>query len=165
MRLSRSKKTGGSKGYAFVEFKDAGDTKIVAEAMDKYLLAGKQLVVKQLPTDKVHSRMWKGANEKFSTFPFRKQHAERVNKPKSQAAQKVTNERLTKKEGKKRKQLAALGIDFVFPGYAAMMKVGEGHSDEVYLPPFLSLLLLTASHPSIKSDPEGARRGKRCCRR
>jgi RNA recognition motif-containing protein len=33
LRLSRSKKTGGSKGYAFIEFKDAADAKIVAEAM------------------------------------------------------------------------------------------------------------------------------------
>ncbi len=33
VRLSRSKKTGGSKGYAFIEFKDAADTKIVAESM------------------------------------------------------------------------------------------------------------------------------------
>ena len=80
VRLSRSKKTGGSKGYAFIEFKDAADTKIVAESMDKYLLAGKQLVVKQLPVAKLHKNMWKGADEKFRIFPLRKQHAERVNK-------------------------------------------------------------------------------------
>jgi nucleolar protein 15 len=80
LRLSRSKKTGGSKGYAFIEFQTAEDTKIVAESMDKYLLAGKQLVVKQLPVSKLHSSMWKGADEKFSTYNFRQQHADRVNK-------------------------------------------------------------------------------------
>jgi len=37
-------------------------------------------VVKQLPTSKVHKRMFQGAGEKFRSFPMRQQHADRVNK-------------------------------------------------------------------------------------
>ena len=33
LRLSRSKKTGGSKGYAFIEFRDIDDARVVADAM------------------------------------------------------------------------------------------------------------------------------------
>ena len=104
LRLSRSKKTGGSKGYAFIDFRDVDDARVVADAMvrysmqfarffcfashlpslvraqDTYLLAGKQLVVKQLPNAKVHKRMWEGANEKFRPFPWREHERERHNK-------------------------------------------------------------------------------------
>lgn len=44
VRLSRSKRTGGSKGYGFVEFGDANVARIAAATMDKYLMAGRQLV-------------------------------------------------------------------------------------------------------------------------
>jgi hypothetical protein len=47
---------------------------------DNYLLAGKQLVVKQLPLAQVHPHMFKGANQKFHIYPTRQQHADKVNK-------------------------------------------------------------------------------------
>ena len=112
LRLSRSKKTGGSKGYAFIEFRDEDDARIVADAMvsfpvvgaahaaqstlvallpralmlrcrgtqDKYLLAGKQLVVKQLPKSQVHDRIWQGADEVFRKFDWRAQARQQHNK-------------------------------------------------------------------------------------
>jgi nucleolar protein 15 len=43
MRVSRSKKTGRSKGYAFLEFEDKEVAKIAVGAMDKYLMFGKQI--------------------------------------------------------------------------------------------------------------------------
>jgi len=130
VRLSRSKKTGGSKGYGFLEFKDAAVTKIVAESMDQYLLAGKQLVVKQLPHKQLHAKMWDGANQKFKAYPLRKQHAERVNKTKTVAAQNAVNERLCKKERKKRKQLAELGIEYDFPGYSSFLERRGGEVND-----------------------------------
>ena len=109
LRLSRSKKTGGSRGYAFIEFKSIEDARIVADCMDNYFLGGKALVVKQLPSSKVHSRMWKGANKEFRKFDLRAHHAERVNRPKTAAAQAKANRRLLKKETRKREKLKALG--------------------------------------------------------
>uniref|UniRef100_A0A8C8DR17 RRM domain-containing protein n=1 Tax=Oryzias sinensis TaxID=183150 RepID=A0A8C8DR17_9TELE len=41
LRLSRSKKTGGSKGFAFVEFECEEVAKIVAETMNNYLMGEK----------------------------------------------------------------------------------------------------------------------------
>lgn len=43
LRLARSKKSGKSKGFAFIEFKVPEVAKIVAETMDRYLM-GKRLL-------------------------------------------------------------------------------------------------------------------------
>ena len=43
LRVSRSKKTGRSKGYAFLEFQDKEVANIAVGAMDKYLMFGRQI--------------------------------------------------------------------------------------------------------------------------
>lgn len=48
LRLSRNKKTGASKHYAFIEFESEDVAKIVAETMDNYLLFGKLLQCKYI---------------------------------------------------------------------------------------------------------------------
>jgi nucleolar protein 15 len=110
---------------------------------DKYLLSGKQLVVKHLPSSKVHANLFKGSATKFKAFPLRSQHADRVNKVKSNnfpftpqstsvsliflvkaksvEQQDAAFERLTKKERKKRKTLASVGIEYDFPGYSSSL--------------------------------------------
>ncbi|CAE7467805.1 nifk [Symbiodinium sp. CCMP2456] len=60
LRLSRSKKTGGSKGYAFIEFKEESVAKIVASTMNKYLLFDKSLVCEFLPKEKCHKKLFAG---------------------------------------------------------------------------------------------------------
>jgi len=60
MRLSRSKKTGGSKGYAFIEFQEESVAKIVAQTMNKYLLFEKTLVCEFMPKEKCHKELFKG---------------------------------------------------------------------------------------------------------
>ena len=53
VRLSRSSKTGNSKGYAFVEFADEDVAKIVAETMQSYLLYGRLLQCHLVDPEKV----------------------------------------------------------------------------------------------------------------
>eukprot|EP00741_Cyanophora_paradoxa_P008412 tig00000137_g8139.t1 len=65
LRLSRSKKTGKSRGFAFVEFASAEVARIVAETMDKYLLFGRLLTAKLVPPERVHPKTFVGANRKF----------------------------------------------------------------------------------------------------
>merc|ERR1712137_813000 len=60
LRLSRNKKTGKSKHYAFIEFKEEEVADIVVDAMDGYLLFGHILQVKRIEPDKVHPKIWKG---------------------------------------------------------------------------------------------------------
>ncbi|KAL1773776.1 MKI67 FHA domain-interacting nucleolar phosphoprotein, partial [Sigmodon hispidus] len=51
-RLSRSKRTGKSKGYGFVEFQCVNVVKIVAETMDNYLFGERLLMCKFMPPEK-----------------------------------------------------------------------------------------------------------------
>src|SRR5690606_5121680 len=79
LRMSRNKKTGASKHYAFVEFALADVAKIVAETMNNYLIFGHLLQCKLVPSEKLHPEMFKGANRKFAKVPTRKIAVKRYN--------------------------------------------------------------------------------------
>ena len=76
LRLSRNKKTGRSKHYAYVEFKHPEVAAIVAESMDNYLLFESVLKVRLLSPEECHPELWKGANRKFKTVPWRRRAAD-----------------------------------------------------------------------------------------
>ncbi|KAL8287100.1 hypothetical protein RQP46_004106 [Phenoliferia psychrophenolica] len=118
LRLSRNKATGASKHYAFIEFAYASVAAIVQETMDNYLLSGHILVCKVVPDDEMHPKLWIGANRKFRPVP--KARADRVRReaPKTDAQKETLKQKLLRRELAKREQLAALGIDYDFKGYA-----------------------------------------------
>ncbi|CAK9070105.1 unnamed protein product [Durusdinium trenchii] len=73
-RLSRSPKTGGSKGFGFIEFRQESVAKIVAQTMNKYLLGDRSLVCKFKPKDECHPKMFKGWRRKpFDPRPRRRE--------------------------------------------------------------------------------------------
>lgn len=72
LRLSRNKKTGASKHYAFVEFASGEVADIVARTMDNYLLFGHILKCKIIPEDQVHPNLFKGAGQRFKVDPRNK---------------------------------------------------------------------------------------------
>ena len=72
LRLSRNRKTGRSKHFAFIEFKDAAVARIVAETMDNYLLLNHMLQCKVVPNDQLHVDTFKGADRKFKVIPTQK---------------------------------------------------------------------------------------------
>lgn len=119
VRLSRSKKTARSKGYAFVEFASDEVAKIVAETMHNYMMFGRLLKCKVIPNDKVHPRLWKGSNRKFRFIPRQKNEIKKQNKPKTDEEHQKQVSNILKKENKKRKKMKDLGIDYDFPGYAS----------------------------------------------
>ncbi|GAA5852427.1 hypothetical protein JCM9279_001198 [Rhodotorula babjevae] len=130
LRLSRNKQTGASKHYAFIEFKYASVAQIVHETMDNYLLAGHILVCKVVPDDEVHPKLWVGANRKFRVVPKARKDAARRAAPKSDAQQDKVKQRLLKTDDKKRKQLADLGIEYEFAGYAGKEVADAGADDK-----------------------------------
>ncbi|KAK9367328.1 hypothetical protein V1509DRAFT_626990 [Lipomyces kononenkoae] len=115
LRLSRNKKSGASKHYAFIEFASAEVAKIVADTMNNYLLYGHLLKVSVVPENQVHEKMFVGSNRKFKRIP-------RAKLAKHLYDKKRTNEELEKlvaRENKRRKdkqeKLNALGMDYSIP--------------------------------------------------
>ncbi|ORX82090.1 RNA-binding domain-containing protein [Basidiobolus meristosporus CBS 931.73] len=122
LRLSRNKKTGKSKHYAFIEFKSMDVAEIVAETMNNYLLYGHLLKCKVIPEDKLHPKLFDGANKKFKVIPWNKIAREEHNKPKTRESRNRVVKKLLKKEAKTRAKLQELGIDYDFPGYTGDVK-------------------------------------------
>lgn len=58
VKVSRSAKTGKSKGYAFIEFAFNDVAKIVAETMNNYLMFERLVKAQYIPPEKVHSKMF-----------------------------------------------------------------------------------------------------------
>uniref|UniRef100_A0A3B3CH06 Nucleolar protein interacting with the FHA domain of MKI67 n=1 Tax=Oryzias melastigma TaxID=30732 RepID=A0A3B3CH06_ORYME len=117
LRLSRSKKTGGSKGFAFVEFECEDVARIVAETMNNYLMGEKLLKCHMVPAEKVHEKLFVGSQRNFRkpshpavTRYNRKRSAEQVAK---------MTERLLRKEAKLRQKLKAHGMEYDFPGFTS----------------------------------------------
>ncbi|XP_028587455.1 MKI67 FHA domain-interacting nucleolar phosphoprotein [Podarcis muralis] len=119
LRLSRSKKTGGSKGYAFVEFEYDEVAKIVADTMNNYLFGERLLKCQFMPPERVRENLFKGSEKIFSkpSYPAVK----RYNRRRTTQEKAKMVQRLLKKERLLRKRLAKKGIDYDFPGFAAEM--------------------------------------------
>ena len=116
LRLSRNKKTGRSRHFAFIEFADRSVAAVVAETMHNYLLCNKLLVCKVVDADKLHEKTWVGANKKFQRVPWRSIARKRHNQERTATQQRRRQEKLVKKEQRKRQQLSKLGIEYEFAG-------------------------------------------------
>lgn len=118
LRLSRNKKTGASKHYAFIEFESEDVAQIVTETMDNYLLFGKLLKCKLIPSEKVHEKLFVGANKVYKPLNTALTHRQSLNKPKTSEQLAVKHAKLIKDEQQKREKLKAAGIDYDFPSCA-----------------------------------------------
>ncbi|EHK18266.1 uncharacterized protein TRIVIDRAFT_213890 [Trichoderma virens Gv29-8] len=115
LRLSRNKKTGASKHFAFVEFTEASTAEIVSKTMDNYLLFGHILKCKILSKEQVHDDLFKGANRRFKKVPWNKMAGIQLEKPLTESTweAKVAKERDNR--AKKAAKLKELGYDFEAP--------------------------------------------------
>ncbi len=62
--MSRNKKTGNARGYAFMEFQHAEVAAVAADAMNGYFMFTRQLVCRVLREDEVHPLLFKNGNRK-----------------------------------------------------------------------------------------------------
>uniref|UniRef100_A0A8B9CJJ1 Nucleolar protein interacting with the FHA domain of MKI67 n=1 Tax=Anser brachyrhynchus TaxID=132585 RepID=A0A8B9CJJ1_9AVES len=115
LRLSRSKKTGGSKGYGFIEFESDDVAKIVADTMNNYLFSERLLKCHFMPPEKVHEDLFKNSERMFRKPS--QPAVRRYNKVRSLAEKARMAKRLLRKENRLRKRLAERGIKYSFPGF------------------------------------------------
>ncbi|KAM9694987.1 LOW QUALITY PROTEIN: MKI67 FHA domain-interacting nucleolar phosphoprotein-like [Trichechus inunguis] len=123
LKLSRSKKTGNSKGYAFVEFESDDVAKIVAETMNTYLFGERLLKCDFMPPEKVHEELFKNWDVPFSkpSLPAVKRYDKKRTLP-----DKLWMEKRFKNEEKLlRKKLAKKGIVYNFPSLILPKKKKE----------------------------------------
>lgn len=116
LRLSRSKKTGRSRGYAFIEFADKDVAMTAANAMDGYLMHGCRLVAKFVPDEKVHPDTFKPSVRKIRSVKWsmieRRALISRSKDPKKVAQR---SKGIKKSLEKKKERLAQLKINYKFP--------------------------------------------------
>eukprot|EP00116_Pleurobrachia_bachei_P008509 sb/3468771/ len=136
LRISRSKKTSESKGYAFILFENEEVARIVAKTMHDYILCGRLLksaaalglvvlvalschtvFCQFIPMDKVHKDTFKGSNRTFKKIDWQAKNKVVRNKVKTVEEQQSAVKRLLKAEKNRRRKITALGIDYQFPGY------------------------------------------------
>jgi len=110
LRLARSKKTGKSKGYAYIEFQHKEVAKLVAETMNNYLMFTRILKCDFVPYEDLHEKAFVGCHRHFQKPKTRKLAIMRYNRRKINKAkvEKVA----TAKKDKLTAALAKLGVTY-----------------------------------------------------
>ncbi|ODV90496.1 hypothetical protein CANCADRAFT_16182, partial [Tortispora caseinolytica NRRL Y-17796] len=111
LRLSRNKRTGRSKHYAYIEFEEPEVAEIVADTMNNYLLFGHILKVIQLSVSQVHPQLFDGANRKFKAIPWAKIAKQKNDNP-TEEQESHRKQKAADRQKKKNKQLKKLNIDY-----------------------------------------------------
>ena len=114
VRLSRVKKTGKPKSYAFLEFANPAVAAIAADAMDGYLMFSQRLSVKVLAPEAVHPTLFKGANRVFTKVPWRQLEAKRANKKLTPEGAAKRRARAAKADAKRAERIEKSGIDYKY---------------------------------------------------
>jgi nucleolar protein 15 len=118
LKLVRSKKTGGSRGHAFLKFETSEIAEVVASAIDGYFLQERQLVCHIVPQNKIHSGLFalpkrksqKGTGEETDTEG--NDEAETMPEPEALTEKKLA--KVTRFQTRKQSRLQELGIEFNF---------------------------------------------------
>ncbi|XP_038058243.1 MKI67 FHA domain-interacting nucleolar phosphoprotein-like [Patiria miniata] len=119
LKLWRSKKSGKSRGFAYIEFEYADVAKIVADTMNNYLMFQKLLKCKFIPNGEVCGGAFRNAERRFVKPYHRKLAKERHNSllTANEARIVKSQQRLVQMEGRRKKKMAKLGIECNLPGY------------------------------------------------
>lgn len=129
LRLSRSKKTGRSRHFAFIEFADRGVAEIVARTMHNYLLAAHLLQVILLTPEEVAAKggkdIFKGAGKKFKAVPWAQIAKDRVESPKTKEQWEALQKRETKRRSAQSEKIKAAGIDYEYAPQSKKAKSGQ----------------------------------------
>ncbi|KAI5970159.1 NOP15 [Candida margitis] len=108
--LSRNKKTGKSKHFAYIEFESVEVAKIAAETMNNYLLFGH--LIKCEYVENPHKDVFKNANRKFKVVPIHKIVKDKHDKPKTKQEWDIIVKKFEESKRNKVEELKSKGIDY-----------------------------------------------------
>ncbi|CZS90569.1 uncharacterized protein RAG0_01603 [Rhynchosporium agropyri] len=130
LRLSRNKKSGASKHFAWIQFESADVADIVAKTMDNYMMFSHLLKVKLIPDDQVNPDWFKGANKRFKRVPWNKMEGRKLEQPKSEGDWNAKNDLESKKREKKAAKLKEIGYEFTAPKLKSATGVAKPKAPE-----------------------------------
>jgi len=116
--VPRSKKSGRTKGFAFVEFEDREVAEIASKTMNNYILFDRVLKCAVVEDTSKYNVIFMKCKRKFKFFDKYQNYVQQKNKLKTHDETKKHITQLLEKEEVKRKKLAEMGIKFDFPGFA-----------------------------------------------
>ncbi|XP_041459023.1 MKI67 FHA domain-interacting nucleolar phosphoprotein-like [Lytechinus variegatus] len=168
LRLSRSKKSGRSKGYAYIEFEYDEVAKVVTETMHNYLMYQKLLKCFYVPKDKLHPDTFKGCFHHFKSPRRREIAASRNNSLLESGKDHILESQKRRVRGlnKKQKKLQELGIDFKIEGVDSEWKrLQESLPPAPKLVPPVKASKVTAKPPSRSRKPAAKQEQKENAKR
>lgn len=158
LRLSRSAKTGGSRGYAFVEFLSEDVAKIVADTMDGYLFFNKILKCSVLPKEQIHEGLFKHFRY---PFPLRKEVVRTVhNRHRNANTEKKSAQRRLVALERTKARLRKMGVrcDFVPEVPSALLEPLESSTASLTDNSGFPLVVDSSDDSITIKTPVGARR-------
>jgi len=111
LRLARSKRTGASKGYAYIEFKHKLAAKVVVETMDGYPMFMRKLKCEMVDVATLTGDVFKGHDKHFAKNTTQGKSIMMVNKPKTDLQMYRSLKKKEKKSKQLQEKLNELGID------------------------------------------------------
>jgi nucleolar protein 15 len=115
LKLVRSKKTGGSRGHAFIRFETSDIAEVVASAIDGYFLQERQLVCHIVPQNKIHAGLFSVPKRKAQDATEEEaDNNEPKTMPESEPLLEKKLTKVTRLQTRKQNRLRELGIEFNF---------------------------------------------------
>jgi len=142
LRLSRNKKTGASKHYAFIEFANSEVAEIVAKTMHNYLMFGHILQCRIIAPEQVHPELFKGANERFKVDPRNQKAGSAMARG---AGREVWEKRVDKENKRRADKTKELQEEFGYDFQAPALKDVDGVPKDKSLENVSSQQLLPAA--------------------
>jgi nucleolar protein 15 len=121
VRVSRSKRSTASKGYAFLKFQHAEVARIACEAMNGYMMFGHTLKCSLVPVDQQHPALFKAAGRTMKKKPWLQMEADRHNMQRTPEAQQKRFARLAARSKRRSSKIREMGIDYDGPEMVVAM--------------------------------------------
>ena len=115
LRLSRSSRTGRSRGFAFLQYELPEISKIAAEATNNYFIGGHPIKVEGVAPESVLPSYFRGSNRKpLNERTFLERKSKKIRAAHNSTRHYVVDHKSAEKDTKRNARLAESGIEYDF---------------------------------------------------